>query len=118
LSDYLHRVSLNRDNARAQRFMTTHDFRKRLFQRKNVKLSAKSSRRRQIVKRTCGVDLIEEPETLLRKGQRKGVEFGGVFGEQRRKQLALFDGQRRQQRRVVNCHGCGSWQPADDVGCI
>ncbi|OEZ60786.1 hypothetical protein DUGA6_30110 [Duganella sp. HH105] len=68
--NHLHRRAVHAGKARAQGFMAAYDLVQRALQRRRVELSVQADRRRNIVERAARLELVEEPQALLRERQR------------------------------------------------
>ncbi|OEZ49779.1 hypothetical protein DUGA6_62640 [Duganella sp. HH105] len=68
--DHLHRRAVHAGKAGTQGFVAAHDLVQRALQRRHVELSVQADRRRNIVERAARLELVEEPQALLRERQR------------------------------------------------
>jgi hypothetical protein len=71
--DDLERASVHRREAGSQGLVPIDDRAKTRLERVHVERTAQTIRGRDVVRRAVGLELIDEPEPLLRKGQRQGV---------------------------------------------
>ncbi|SYZ57610.1 hypothetical protein CPBF367_38900 [Xanthomonas arboricola pv. juglandis] len=98
--ELLHRAVLARDEARAQALMPRHYPIQRSLQRHPVQCALQAQRRRHVVRRTRGrIELIQEPQPLLRPRQRQHLRpHGGNQRLQRARRTLLHTGRKGRQR--------------------
>ena len=68
LADYLHRHAVDSNHGGAQRFVAAHDFVDGCGQRVRIELTGQPDRHRDVVRRVARIDLIDNPQALLRIG--------------------------------------------------
>jgi hypothetical protein len=95
--DDLHRLAVDGDEGRAQRLVAAHHLGQRLAHRRHVEAPGQAHRHRHVVDRTLRLQLVEEPEALLREGDRQRAVAGdgdeGRGREAGAAQHGLLDGQ-------------------------
>src|SRR5689334_18127781 len=64
--NHLLRLAVFDSESGAQRFMTAHDLRQRRTQRREVEFAGETHGERNVVGRRAGIELMNEPQSLLR----------------------------------------------------
>ena len=89
--DDLSRCAVDRREHRAEHFLTLDDVDHRGTQRGEVELAAQAQGDRDVVGRRAGVELVDEPDALLRIGQRDLIRARAYRGDRREAGYAVGD---------------------------
>ena len=102
-ADSLHRHPILRDEGRTQHFVAAHDFVDGALHCAGMQVALEPNRRRHVVDRTVGIELIEEPQALLPERERIGFAARhprqGRAGNRRCRAAGLLNAHRKRGHR-------------------